>query len=132
MSGETDLQTLLRSMSPVLALEPFGFMSVTHAQAGAAKHPFAVINEDEGVTLVATVQALEELGLVDIEKWARITLQIHSSLQAVGLTAAFAAALGKVGISANVIAGFHHDHILVQWERRHDAMSALQELSNQK
>ena len=132
MSGEIDLKILLNSMSPILTMEPFGFATANDLQVLKVKQPFAVINEEEGVTLVASIKALEEVGLVNIEKWARITLQIHSSLQAVGLTAAFASALGKVGISANVIAGFYHDHILVQWEKRHDAMSALQELSNQK
>jgi uncharacterized protein len=131
MSGETDLKTLLRSMSPILDPEPHGFAAVSHTEATKFAHPFATIIEAEGTTVVAPIHAFEKAGIMNIEKWARITLQIHSSLQAVGLTAAFAATLGKAGISANVIAGFHHDHILVQWERRHDAMLALQELSNQ-
>ncbi len=42
-----------------------------------------------------------------------ITLNVHSSLEAVGSTAAFATALGEAGISCNVLAGYFHDHILV-------------------
>jgi uncharacterized protein len=129
MSGETDLKILLRSMSPMLDPDPYGFAAVTTDEVAKFTHPFALVHEAEGTTIVDRLIAFEKAGMQRPEKWARITLHIHSSLQAVGLTAAFATALGKVGISANVIAGFHHDHILVQWERRHDAMVALHELA---
>jgi len=59
------------------------------------------------------------------DPWARISLTVHSDLAAVGLTAAFAGALGREGISCNVIAGYHHDHLFVQWDRRFDAVAAL-------
>jgi uncharacterized protein len=55
---------------------------------------------------------------------------VHSDLAAVGLTAAFAGALASEGISCNVIAGFHHDHLFVPWERRADAMAALGRLAD--
>ncbi len=58
-----------------------------------------------------------------------ITLSVHSSLEAVGLTAAVAAVLTEAGISANVVAAFHHDHVFVPAERAQDALSALQGLS---
>ena len=77
-----------------------------------------MIREAEGVTIVRPG-----------EGWARITLTIHSSLEAVGLTAAVAAALAARGISANMIAAVHHDHVFVPWERREEAMTALRELA---
>lgn len=61
--------------------------------------------------------------------WARITLGVHPSLAAVGLTARVAAALAERGIAANVIAGYHHDHVFVPWARRDEAMRALSALS---
>ena len=61
---------------------------------------------------------------------ARISLSVHSALTAVGLTAAVATALAARRISANVVAGFHHDHILMPWDRRMAAMAALQTLSD--
>ena len=60
--------------------------------------------------------------------WARITLQVHSSLAAVGLTARVAESLAARGISANMVAAFHHDHVFVPWARRTDALNALAEL----
>lgn len=127
MTGERDLAVLLRQMEPVLMAEPYGF--AVWAGGVLPLVPFATVNEDEGLTVVAPLEALRAAGMVS-EAWARISLTVHSDLTAVGLTAAFAGALAKVGISANVIAGFHHDHILVQWDRRQDAMAALQGLAS--
>ena len=66
--------------------------------------------------------------LVPQFRCAWITLTVHSALQAVGLTAAFSAALGEVGISCNVVAGVFHDHLFVPVDRAHDAMDALRAL----
>ena len=119
--GELDLAVLLRSMEPVLHAEPYGFA----VREGALPfQPFATVAEAEGLTVVAPL-ALLGAG----EPWARISLTVQSDLAAVGLTAAFATALGAEGISCNVIAGVHHDHLFVQWDRRGDAMAALEALS---
>jgi hypothetical protein len=61
----------------------------------------------------------------------RITLQVHSSLSAVGLTAAVSGQLAKAGISANVIAASHHDHIFVPSADTDRAMLALAALGEQ-
>jgi hypothetical protein len=52
-------------------------------------------------------------------------MMVHSSLEAVGMTAAIATALTARGISANVVAAFYHDHVFVPWDRRQDAMEAI-------
>jgi len=130
MSGETDLSVLIRSMEPVLSANRYGYVSLAKGQpvpAGCA--PFAVICEDEGLTLVAPFDELVALGHPSDAEWARISLTVHSSLSAVGLTAAFARALGDAGISANVIAGYYHDHIFVSWAQREAAVAALQALA---
>jgi len=79
---------------------------------------FALIREVEGITLVRPG-----------EGWARITLDIHSSLEAVGLTARVSAALAERGISANIIAALNHDHVFVPWDRRDEALAALRRLA---
>ena len=79
---------------------------------------FALIREAEGVTIIRQGSG-----------WARITLAVHSSLDAVGLTAAVAGVLAERGISANMVAAFHHDHLFVPWSRRAEALAALQALS---
>lgn len=123
--GETDLQVLLATMEPVLFPEPYGIAVQTVA---LPFQPFATVAEEEGVTVVGLLSDVRAAGMLS-EPWARISLTVHSDLAAVGLTAAFAAALGQAGISCNVIAGYHHDHLFVQWDRREDAMAALRGLS---
>jgi hypothetical protein len=54
---------------------------------------------------------------------------MHSSLEAVGLTAAVATALAARGIAANVIAGARHDHVFVPAARADDALAALRDLA---
>jgi uncharacterized protein len=132
MSGEMDLAILLQSMEPVLDAAPYGYGVLPQGSdvpGGAA--PFAVIVEAEGVTVVATAKALTEFGIAYQGQWARISLSVHSDLAAVGLTAAIAAALAKDGISANVVAGYFHDHVFVQWERRAAAMTVLTALTRE-
>lgn len=129
MSGETNLRVLLRSMKPVLDEKPYGFAALGDDETIQLDKAFAVIREDEGMTVVARSDVFANVNRQVPAEWARITLQIHSSLQAIGLTASFAAALGKANISANVIAGYYHDHIFVQWDNRQAAMDALLDLS---
>jgi uncharacterized protein len=129
MTGETNLTLLLQSMTPLLHEEPYGYVVSNEGFALAAVETFATVREAEGLTLVARAKALRAAGYDVSSEWACISLQIHSSLEAIGLTATFATKLGNAGISANVIAGYHHDHIFVQWAKRHDAMSALLALS---
>jgi uncharacterized protein len=124
--AERDLKVLLRGMEPVLHEAAYGFAVWTGGALPFA--PFATVAEAEGLTVVADLATMQAVGMVS-EPWARISLTIHSDLAAVGLTAAFATALAGVGISANVIAGVHHDHIFLPWARRSDALAALRALS---
>jgi uncharacterized protein len=129
MTGETNLTLLLHSMAPRLHDQPYAIVVANEALPFPVGNAFAMIREHEGTTIVAPSAALAQAGYDVVSEWACITLQVHSSLEAVGLTAAFATALGKVGVSANVIAGFHHDHIFVQWDKRQPAIAALAALS---
>ncbi len=124
--AERDLTTLLRSMKPVLSPDPYGF--AVWADGILPIKPFATILEAEGLTVVAPLADMRAAGMVS-EPWARISLTVHSDLAAVGLTAALATALAAEDISCNVIAGFHHDHLFVQWDRSGKAIAALEALS---
>ncbi len=131
MSGETDLGKLLASLSPQLMSGEYVFTSFENAQYGDYLElaPIAAMMESEGLTLVITKQRADEHSISYDAVFSGITLKIHSSLEAVGLTAAFAKKLTEHGISANVIAGFYHDHLFVQTKDAADAMNALAELS---
>ena len=81
---------------------------------------FALIREDEGLTAIRAHPEGE---------WARISLEVHSSLSAVGLTAALSRALAEADISANIVAGLRHDHLFVPWNRHEEAVVRLKALS---
>lgn len=127
MSGETNLAALLRTLDPSLDRIEYGFGVIAAGVAPrAAVDPLCLFREDEGMTVIAAADALDAAGIAQQRGWARITLRVHSALQAVGLTATVARALADRGISANVVAAYHHDHVFVPWDRRQDALEALQ------
>ena len=131
MSGETNLAALLANMRPQLADEEYVFVTVPDGSYGdyADAAPIASFVETEGLTLVLEKAQAERSGLSFELAFRRITLEVHSSLEAVGLTAAVASKLTEHGISANVVAAYYHDHIFVQTEQADAAMRALAELS---
>ncbi len=91
----------------------------------ASADPIVVDREDEGLTLVLTQEEADRLDLAYEFVAAWITLQVHSALEAVGLTAAVSQVLTEAGISANVVAGYTHDHVFVPLQRADDAMRAM-------
>lgn len=130
MSGETSLNVLLRSMSPQLNPGEYVFASVPEGSDLQRVQVLGSFREREGLTVIIERQEAESLGLASGYVMAWITLNVHSSLEAVGLTAAFATALGKAGISCNVIAGFYHDHLFVGKDDAQKAMTVLGELAS--
>ena len=132
MAGEKDVEKLLATMSPELLAGEFVFCSFANARYGdyVELQPIAAVAESEGLTLVIPRAKAEEHKLGFEAIFRCIVLSVHSSLDEVGLTAAFSGKLAECGISANVIAGYFHDHILVQNERAEEAMKALNELAN--
>lgn len=129
MSGVTDLDELLATMKPVLVDGCFVYACVPAGDLDGhlIRGPIGLFREAEGVTLILPVEAAE--GLAASAPMRMITLSVHSSLEAVGLTAAFAAALTAEGISANVVAGYHHDHIFVPERDAERALETLRALS---
>ncbi len=119
----SDSQAMISGMDPVLDTQSYAFAVLSDGEEppGSA---FAVVREAEGTTAVLPV-GLEG----NPESLACITLQVHSDLQGVGLTAAVSNALAEQGIACNVIAGFYHDHLFVPWDRRDEAMQILRELA---
>ena len=114
MAGQRDLSRLLAALDPVLHSERYSFSTTEDPTLG--ERDFAIVREAEGLALIAPDPAGE---------WARISLGVHSSLDAVGLTAALSSQLANAGISANIVAALYHDHIFVQWRRREEALRLL-------
>lgn len=132
MTGEQHLATLLSSLSPELLDREYVFCTFPNARYGdyPALEPFASVSEPEGLTLIIPRIQADDRGLRYGSVFKRITLRVHSSLDAVGLTAAFSNKLAEHGISANVVAGYYHDHIFVHRDHAERAMAALEEFSD--
>ncbi|WP_369394203.1 ACT domain-containing protein [Streptomyces sp. CG1] len=128
MTGETDLQTLLRGMRPELNPGRYVF---TMAEGGVPSGvtPVVTVAEPEGLTLVVPQAEADGAGMAYDYVAAWITLRVHSALAAVGLTAAVSRALADAGLSCNVVAGFHHDHLFVPHEHAERAVDVLQRLA---
>ncbi|MBB3559800.1 ACT domain-containing protein [Sinorhizobium sp. B11] len=131
MTGITDLSVLLATMEPELVAGEFVYCAVPASRLEDYLHlrPLALFHEKEGLTLILPQDRATEAGLQASAPLRQITLKVHSSLEAVGLTAAFSQALKEVGISANVVAGYYHDHIFVPAGDADRAVEALRRLS---
>jgi hypothetical protein len=131
MSGIKELAKLLQSLSPELQAEEFVFCTVEKALSEVVSlQPIATFREQEGLTVIVEKQQAQQANLEFDGVFKLITLTVHSSLDAVGLTAAVATKLAEHGISANVVAAFYHDHIFVQTDKAEQAMAALKEFAN--
>ncbi len=130
MAGETSLSKLLSTMAPKLLDDEYVFCTLPNGRYGDYPElaPLASFMEDEGLTLVISKATAKQHDIPYETVLKAITLTVHSSLEAVGLTAVVATKLAEKGISANVIAAYYHDHVFVQANRAEDTLAALNEL----
>jgi uncharacterized protein len=124
---ESDLSKLLAALDVHRVPGTFVFTSVDPATARRVS-PLAMVTEDEGITVVIERAVADLLGLQYEFVGAWLTLAVHSALDSVGLTATVSRALAERGIACNVIAGRHHDHLLVPNDRADEAIACLQRL----
>ena len=128
-TGSTDLAQMLATLEATARPDTYVYTIVE------PDHPVLVVaqvtvQEERGLTAVIRKQDAQTHNLDYEFECAWLTLTVHSSLEAVGLTAAFSTALGNAGISCNVIAGFYHDHLLVPVADKDRALAVLAELRN--
>ncbi len=129
VGGVSDLSVLLASMAPELRPGSYVFGTVVGPEVATELEVLASISEPEGLSVVVTREEAARCGWAPDFVVAWITLRVHSALHAVGLTAAVSNALAQAGMSCNVIAGHHHDHLLVPRERAEEALGLLRDLA---
>lgn len=132
MPGITDINTLLKTMTPELQPGDYVFCTVSNLENININDVIGTFREAEGITIILEKAKADERGLAYQYIAAWITLTVHSSLEAVGLTAAFANALAAESISCNVIAAYYHDHIFVAKADAEKAMKCLKALSDRE
>jgi hypothetical protein len=130
MSGEKDLGRLISEMTPKLNKGIYVFVSIKDINQVERSVPICEFKEQEGYTIVLEKKLADaqHFKYDYIASW--ITLKIHSSLEAAGLTAVFASVLAEHNISCNVISAYYHDHIFVAVKDADNAMKVLQGLSS--
>ena len=123
---------MIANMTPQLQPGSYVFVSCDKTQEPALlSEAIASFQEAEGLSLILPCDVAERHGLPGAPAMQCITLNVYSSLEGVGLTAAVAAALGEAGIACNMVAAFHHDHVFVPETDSHRALAKLRELQNQ-
>ena len=130
MSGEKDLQILLKSMKPEHKYGDYVFCKVENLEKIDLDSIEMFFKEKEAITLILKKETADLLQLEYSVLMAWITLTVHSSLEAVGLTAAFSKALSDHGISCNVVAAYYHDHIFVNEKDAKKTIEVLNSFSN--
>lgn len=125
MSGETDLDTLLHSLSAKLDSGLFVFSTLASRDIPAGLSPRMMFQEGEGTTLILLKDEAEAHGIAYEFPCRMITLDVHSSLEAVGFIARIAGELAKAGMGVNPVSGFFHDHLFVPDGRQDEALTIL-------
>ncbi|MGO4571904.1 ACT domain-containing protein [Microvirga sp. 2TAF3] len=130
MTGETDLQRLIASMTPVLQPDTYVFVTTDKPAPDLVAAALMLFREDEGVTLIVPQTVARAKGLAAIYRCRCITLSIHSSLEAVGFVAAVTSALAQARIGVNPVSAYFHDHLFIAEDGVGDAMEILRRLSD--
>ena len=130
MPGETNLTRLLAGMRPSLQPQIFVFATLPDCFAIPGEvEPVMAFREREGMTLIIEEAQARKAGIAGAFRSRMITLEVHSSLDAVGFLAAITARLAEAGMGVNAVSAFHHDHLFVPVDRAEEALLTLEQLA---
>ena len=129
MSGKTNLKIVLKEMKPFVNKGEYVFVSVKSVEGIDREEIICEFKESEGITIIVKKEIADKLNFKYDFVGSWIILKVHSSLSAVGLTAAFSSELAKHNISCNIIAGYYHDHIFIDKKDESKAIELLNRLS---
>ena len=128
MTGQTNLFEVLKSLQVSCDGVEYGFASVKEYQSNSDDRILGTFKENEGLTIIASKEYFETNNIQYEGPYAKLTIEVHTSLELVGLTAVLARKLADNQISANVVAGYYHDHIFFQYAVRQKAVEAIENL----
>lgn len=128
MTDKRNLVEVLASLNVFCDGIEYGFTSIKDGQIDFNNEILGVFREKEGLTIIAPKPYFEKNNIPHESSYAKLTIETHTSLELVGLTAVLTKKLADNKISANVVAGFFHDHIFVQYGTRQKAIEILNAL----
>ena len=131
MSGESDLATLLSTLSAKLHPDTYVFATLPDGIVPPGLNPRMVFVEDEGTTLICTRDQAQAVGIAYEFPCRMITCDVHSALEAVGFIAHIATKLAAAGMGVNPVAGYYHDHLFIPEGREDDALKILADIAAQ-
>lgn len=130
MSGQTNLSKALNSLHVSCDEVQYGFATIKDNTI-LPKQIIGTFQEKEGLTVIAPIESFKQSEILFEGPYARLTIEVHTSLDLVGFTAVFASKLAENNISANVVAGYFHDHIFVQYSLKEKAIDVLNNLKGE-
>ncbi|MGD9397899.1 MAG: ACT domain-containing protein [Candidatus Thorarchaeota archaeon] len=130
MKGESNLESLLRKMEPVVVPGEYVFCTIDVSQLEDLEDPLMVFREKEGPTVIITKSVAEHNGFPVDSTWGLVSLCVHSDLEAIGFLAAITKHLAEAGISVNAVSAFYHDHLFVPYGREYEVVTLLSKLSS--
>lgn len=124
---------MISGMTPCVRPGIFVFVTTDDPAIAASLFSKAIstFKEEEGMSMLIPLELAEKSKLNIDHPMRCITLNVFSSLEGVGLTAAVSSALGDASIPCNMVAAFHHDHVFVPSDMCDQAMEVLTSLQNQ-
>jgi hypothetical protein len=128
MPGQTKLPQVLSSLRVSCDGVKYGFASVGVTAIAHSERILGTFQESEGLTLIAREEYFKDQGMAHEGPFAKLTIEVHTSLELVGLTSILATQLANHEIPANVIAAFYHDHIFVPYAVRAKALGVIEQL----
>ena len=131
--GEKSLAKLLQTLTTTLHEDTFVFATLKdESNLPALAETRLFFRESEGLTVIVTLEYAKDAGLDYFFPCKMITLNVTSSLEAVGFMAVIASRLATKDMGVNPVSGFYHDHIFVPVGREQDALETLEELAKEK
>jgi uncharacterized protein len=131
MPGETSLQALLATLK--VTLDPATYVFATIPYDRPLPLPYSdvlmLFREEESITVIVSLEQAQKHGLQYFYQCQRITLDVHSSLEAVGFMAVVASRLAEAGLSSNPVSAYYHDHLFVKKEEADRAVALLRGLA---
>ena len=130
--GELELSKLLATIKPVLSSSTYVWATLPHDTPVPSSLPVQMLfREAEGTTLITTRNAADTEG-IDYHFVSRmITLDLNSSLDAVGFLAFITNRLKALGVGINPVSGYHHDHLFVPAGSEEEVINCLQEIARE-